>query len=399
MSSTNYKALIQTSILDEKNFVKATFKGQQRGEYVPWQEVVIRPVLIKDERHLQFSYFESNKNIVKNYNADDVAEKLTQLLAQPFKNYKVENSAGNFHVQITKKGRAIVHHSNASSTEKLDLSHNRRKAHLITKETSDAFLKAVGIMTGNGQIKANMQRKLHQINDFLRLIEDKLDAEALRKNEPIKVVDFGCGNAYLTFATYHYLNHLLQVKTHLTGVDVKADLMQRHLNNSQGLGWQHLNFVPTTIIDYEAETPADIVIALHACDTATDEALAQGIGWQSDYIFSAPCCHQHLQQQLRQQPSPTEFKPILRHGILRERWGDILTDTFRATILRMMGYRTEVIEFVSSEHTAKNLMIRAVRTSAPGQTEAIEEYKTLKSQWNVTPFLETLLGDQVTQFL
>ena len=318
--SDDYKQLIKVSVLDEESFTKAIFKGRQRGTQMPWREVVIRPVLLKEERHLQFSYFESTKDISKNYRGIAASEALEQLLHYPFKNYKIESRRGDFHVQMTKKGKAIIHRSRQASTGP-SLTHNRRKVQPLTEASATPFLQAVGIIGQNGQIKAAMRRKLRQINEYLRLLEDTIEVDQLRRQTPLHVVDFGCGNAYLTFATYYYLSHILGLPTHLTGVDSKADLMTRHLQRSETLQWEHLDFVPTTIIDYKSEHPPQIVLALHACDTATDEALAQGIGWHSPYILSAPCCHHHLQAQLRRQPGPSPFQPVLRQGILRERLG------------------------------------------------------------------------------
>lgn len=247
-------------------------------------------------------------------------------------------------------------------------------------------------MAKNGKIKANMQSKYRQINEFLKLIDETLEPKKLDKSS-FSVVDFGCGNAYLTFATYHYLTHILEIPTHLIGVDVKTDLLQKHIEHSRTLGWTNLSFQSVKIEDFEPARPVDIVLALHACDTATDEAIAQGIRMQSQFIFSAPCCHHHLQQQLDQQPLPLEFRSVLRHGILKEHLGDILTDAFRASILRMMGYKTDVVQFVSAEHTPKNLMIRAVKSVSPVNPKFVQEYKDLKNFWKVTPYLEHLLGD------
>jgi SAM-dependent methyltransferase len=211
------------------------------------------------------------------------------------------------------------------------------------------------------------------------------------------VVDCGCGSAYLTFAVYHYLNDMLGLPTRMTGVDIKADLLAGHADKVAALGWVGLDFEAARIIDFQPPVPPDIVLALHACDTATDEALAQAIGWGSKLIFSAPCCHHHLQAQLENGPLP--FQPILRHGILKERLSDILTDSLRALILRIMGYRTDVMELVAAEHTNKNLMIRAIRTAPPGERRFVEEYRALTEYWQVRPYLETLLGEAFTALL
>lgn len=243
-----------------------------------------------------------------------------------------------------------------------------------------------------------MQRKYTQINEFLRLL-DETDSFQDFKDKPLHVVDFGCGNAYLTFAVYYYLREILKLDAHVKGVDLKADLIERHREKTQKLGWDQLTFEVGHINDFRPEVIPDVVVALHACDTATDDALAHGIRWESKLIVCAPCCQHDLQVQMAQAPAPEALASVLGHGILFERMGDILTDTFRATFLRIMGYRTDVTQFVPIEHTAKNLMIRAVKISPPGKNPRwAEEYRNLKSFWQVTPHLEKILGDDYTRY-
>ena len=396
--SEEFKQLIRSHILDEATFVQATFAGQRRGEDLPWEQVTIRPVMIKGERHLQFAYFEPQRNISKNYLGEELAANLDELLAHPFKRYRVESGRGNFHVQITKKGKGIIHREKlASAKPSPPPQHDQAKNYLLAGPESHPFLQAMGIMRQDGQIRANMQRKMRQINEFLKLVDDTISLESLPERRPLHVVDFGCGNATLTFAIYHYLNHVRQLPARLTGVDLKQSLLEKRRATGQQLGWPGLDFVPAAIIDFASDQPADIVLALHACDTATDEALAKGIGWESRFIFSAPCCHHHLQQQLGREPAA--MQAVMRHGILKERLGDILTDALRAAILRILGYKAEVVEFVSSEHTAKNLMIRAVKRGPAGRFEAVQAYIELKSVWQVTPYLETLLGERLQRHL
>ena len=216
---------------------------------------------------------------------------------------------------------------------------------------------------------------------------------------PLHVVDAGCGNAYLTFAFYYYLHDYLKKPTSLIGIDSRSDPLERHQEKIAQLGWSDLMFQATTIADFQPTFVPDIVLSLHACDTATDEALAQGIQWQSRLLVSVPCCHHHLQLQVEQQPFPVPFGPVLRHSILKERLGDILTDSLRVLILQIMGYQTDIIQFVSNEHTAKNLMIRAVKSQRPGNPYSIQEYKDLKAFWKVTPYLEQLLGEALKRHL
>jgi SAM-dependent methyltransferase len=393
----DYKQLVRERILIRDELIRATFSGEQKGSSLQWNKVVVRPVEIKGEIHLQFSYFDDKKDITKNYLAD-AASKVDELLALPFRNIFVESKTGGLQVNVSKKGKAIVNEVKPPKTSTTDLAHDRQKNRLLSAENAEPFLKAVGIMTQDGKIKADMQRKFKQINEFLRLV-DETDAFQTLSNEPIHVVDFGCGNAYLTFAIYYYLHDILKLDAHVTGVDIKADLIERHQEKVKSLGWDQLTFQVGHIADYKPETIPNVILALHACDTATDDALAQGIRWGSKLIVCAPCCQHELQEQMSRVPMPEQLLPVFKDGVFFERMGDILTDTFRATILRILGYRTDVTQFVPIEHTAKNLMIRSVKTSSTGNIRWVEEYRNLKSFWQVTPYLEKILGDTYAQFL
>ena len=393
----DYSQLVQKRILDNGSFIRAVFSGEQKGSSVQWVKVTVRPVEIKGEFNLQFSYFDEKKDITKNYSLEDAVHKVNGLLALPFRNIFVESNAGNVQVNFSKKGKALVSESKpAAAPSQQNLAHDRDKCRLLSDENARPFLQAVGIMTQDGRIRADMQRKYKQINEFLRLL-DETASFSTWAGSPIHIIDFGCGNAYLTFAVYFYLHDILKLDTHVTGVDVNADLIERHQKKVESLGWEQLSFQVNRIADYQPDTAPDIVLALHACDTATDDALAKGIQWDSKVIVCAPCCQHELQAQLSKIPKPDQMLPVFQDGILSERMGDILTDTFRATTLRIMGYRTDVTQFVPIEHTAKNLMIRSVKTSDAGNERWVEEYRNLKSFWKVTPYLERLLGEEYAQ--
>ena len=395
----DHKKQAYERILNQDSFLRAVFSGQQKGSSLEWVKVLVRPVEIRGTIHLQFSYFDEKKDITKNYSFEEATAHIDELLALPFRNIFIEDRNGSLQVNISRKGKALVNERMISASSPIpDLTHDRQKSRLLTAENAAPFLKAVGIMTHDGRIRADMQRKFKQINEFLRLVDETNTFKDFI-GQPVHVVDFGCGNAYLTFAIYYYLHQILNLDAHVIGVDIKADLIERHQDKVQVLGWDQLRFHTGTIVGFQPEVIPDIVLALHACDTATDDALAQGIRWNSKLIVCAPCCQHELQEQMSHLPMPTQLLPIFHHGILFERMGDILTDTFRATILRIMGYRTDVTQFVPIEHTAKNLMIRAVKTSPPGNTRWVEEYRSLKAFWQVTPYLERLLGEAYVQFL
>lgn len=397
--TTDYQQRIRDTILRDETFLKATFSGQERNQTGQWIKVSIRPVLVRGKKHMQFSYFDVKKDTTKNYQGAEATEMLEQLLALGFKNVHIHTTHTHIAVTLTKKGKALIHTSKSEDQmHTTNLSHDHQKATLLTAADATPFLQAVGIMTQDGKIRADMQSKFRQINEFLKLVQQTGELEKFT-TMPLSVVDCGCGNAYLTFAFFYYLNDVLHIPTHLTGIDVNAELLAKHAEKSAHLAWPNLTFQPTSIIDFQPSIPPNIVLALHACDTATDEALAQGIAWQSTLIISAPCCQHHLQKQLDHQPTPSPFAPVERHNILKERLGDILTDTFRALILRIMGYQTDVVQFVSSEHTAKNLMIRAVKSLNVGNIQFVREYQALKDFWKVTPYLEQVLGETFTNLL
>lgn len=387
--SDDYRQLFRKVILDADDFVEASFSGPRQDGRLAWHKVTLRPVLIRNIKQIQFSYFDAEKNITKNHAGSEIQGPLEELLALPYRNLQLKRAGEQIRVQISKKGRAIIHRDRNVRQMNAGLEHDRKKRYLLSPET-DPFLHATGITTADGKVKAKMQRKFRQINQFLKLIDEtaRLDSSMDR---PVRVLDFGCGSAHLTFATYHYLSHVLQLPTQLVGVDIKDQLLEVHAQTAQRLGWEGISFQAMKIIDYLPDDAPDIVLALHACDTATDEALAQGIKSSTRYIFCAPCCHHHLQQQLNRKSAPTPFPAIRRHGILSERMGDILTDAFRALLLGMAGYKTDVVEFISTEHTPRNLMIRASRINGSADSRLAGEYQKMKDFWGVVPYLEDLV--------
>ena len=387
---SDYKETILNAVLDEPSFVRATFSGRQRGQTIAWQRLELRPVEIKGARHLQFSFFDDKKNIVKNYAGDTAVTELNNALALPFRNFHIIGQTETVQVNLTKKGKAIVkRHTNKTPTD-VSLAHDRAKNTILSEGDDIPFLRAMGVMRADGRIKADRRSKFQQINAFLKILAEINEIATLP--EPIRMVDFGCGNAYLTFAAYHYLQNIVGKQAIIVGVDGQESLIARNRQIAQSLGWADLTFEQGMIIDYQAAPPPNIVVALHACDTATDDVLAQGIRWQSEVVIAAPCCHHHLQVQLKERPSPPEFDAVLRYGLLHERLGDILTDAFRAAILRMQGYQVTVMQFVSPDHTPKNLLLRAVKKNSIKDVEtAVAEYTQLQQYWQVKPYLAQLL--------
>ncbi len=391
----DYRATLRAAAQQEETFLQLTASGKARGGSPQWQKVAVRPVVVKGERSLQFTYFDDRKAFTKNY-ADAAANaELDEVLTAPFSHFHLQATTGDLHVRLTKRGKALVSHGKPSRAQpQPDLAHNRTKRHLLPVGKPDTFLWTTGITDRAGKVRPAMRGKFRQVNTFLEHFWHALPAAA-DAERPLTIIDYGCGSAYLTFAAYHYASHVQGRPTQVIGVDSDTEIIAKCRRLQESLQWEGLAFHESRIVDFQPATRPDVVLSLHACDTATDEAIAQGIRWQGNVILAAPCCQHELHDQV-QHP---EFQAVLRHGILKQRTADILTDAFRALVLRIMGYKTDVVEFVSPEHTSRNLLIRAVKSQAPGDSAAVQEYMRLKQFWNVTPYLEELLGDVLAPYL
>lgn len=389
--TTHIKELVQ----DEETFVRLVLKTPLPGTGNPWRQVTIRPVLLKGGRHLQFSYLNQRQDITKNYRGGEAESRLAEALTLPFASIAVQSTTGERLFQVTRRGRTILHRSTPARTAAPDLAHDASKQLALPVGRPDAFLQASGIMDEQGHVRPGMHDKFTQVNELLKLLIHTGELEHL-PDRPVQILDCGCGSAYLSFALYHYLSDVRHLPTRLVGIDTNETLVRKAREQSAQLGFAGACFVPSSILAYRPQVAPDIVLALHACDTATDEALVRGVEGQARLLLCAPCCHHHLHQQLH---AVAPFGPIVGEGSLKHRLGDILTDTFRALILRILGYRTDVVEFVAAEHTDKNLLIRALRRGPLPDTCAVDEYLALKNFWGVTPYLETLLCERLAPYL
>jgi len=396
--------VVRDSVLEDPDFVRAVFSGVRGGGELPWRRVIVRPVALRGGRHLQFEYRDERTSSARNFPVAEAHDALDALIEAPFRNIQVESTTASVHVGFSKRGRPLMSRGKPSKRRDApDLAHDRRKERPLPEGERDAYLEAIGIMARDGTIRAAKQKKYRQINEFIRAVTS-LPVLRTIEERPLRVADLGCGNAYLSFAIHHYLNEKAGIPATLVGVDVREDLIERNRAVARELGWQDVAFECCPNADFRPAEPPHLTFALHACDTACDEAIAQAVKWGSEVIAVATCCHHHLQAQLEERDEQAAsragergdaFAAVRRHGLLRERLGDVLTDAFRVAILGALGYRTGAIEFVSPEHTPRNVLIRAERTSGAGAARALAEYDRLKAYWGVTPHLETLLGEQL----
>jgi SAM-dependent methyltransferase len=383
------RELVASTILGP-DFRRATFGGVARDALSPWQRVVVRVIELRGDSYLQFSYFDSKKDITRNYSPSEAPAPLNELLGFGFSGIHLSTTAEEIDLRLTKKGNVLVGRR-AADGDSAPKAHNRTKNLPLPEGRADRLLEVMGIMTPDGCVRPTMRGKYAQINEFLKQLLHVLDDTSLRSlDRELEILDCGCGSSYLTLAVHHYLNDILALPTRITGVDVNEEVIRKSVERSEKLGAEGIAFACGRIRGLTARP--DIVLALHACDTATDEAIATAIRGEAKLLLSVPCCHHNLNTEIRAEGPADILRPLLRHGILRERTADLVTDAFRALVLRIMGYRTDVVEFTTTEHTARNLMIRAIRGLPPGDPSFVREYQEMKKFWGVTPYIEGALG-------
>lgn len=374
-----------TLIMDTHSLVRAVLSGRRRTMQVEHERIDIRPVVIKGTIVLQLTHNDGKATTTKNMAPDKSL--LLELLSSGYANITVDTVEGSTSIRVTKSGQAQVHFENKALEQ--NLSHDKKKERLL--DPTDPFLVEVGIADHKGQIKPSKNDKYKQVEEFLRLLVPTLNSaiEAGQivkptKDKPLSIVDLGCGHAYLTFAAHQYLRSI-GMSVHVTGIDVRPASRDRNNEIATKLGiTETITFKAEEIASTTANR-ADVAIALHACDTATDDAIAWAVNGGAKLLLIAPCCHHDIQKQMEQSPEP--WGAVTKFGVMKERMGDLLTDALRAQILRIVGYRVEIIEFIGGEHTPRNIMIRAVKTGAQPDVLDIDRYREITAQWGVVPAL------------
>ena len=385
---------LRTELLAPDTLIRAVASGRRKGLRPSWRRVELRYVDLKAGRRLQVTRYDETQAHVVNHDAAGASEAVDALLAEPFGNWHLETAGETLQVRVTKGGAAAVSVQPGPGAVP-DRSHDRAKARMLPED--DPVLIALGISDADGRVKPSRRAKYRQVEEFLRelaaSVDDALATGRLAPTvqEPLRVVDLGCGNAYLTFAAHAWLSRVRALPVRVVGVDVKEQSRRHNTEVAERLGVAGtISFVRSGIDDVVLAEQPQVVLALHACDTATDDALARAVDWDAVLILAAPCCHHDISRQLRDHPAPTPYTMLVRDGILRERFADTLTDALRAALLRTRGYRVDVVEFIGSEHTPRNTLLRAVRTSDAPLGDP--EYDALTATWQVRPRLADLLG-------
>lgn len=382
------------------DFARATFAGAARGASTEWVRVVVRPVEVRGARHVQFAYHGAKKVLTKNVEPGAIDDPLEELLLIGFAGVHVSLRTEEIDVRTSRKGKVHIGRSRAQvhSTAPAGTEHNRAKDVPLPEGRASHLLEVLGISTADGTVRPTMRAKFTQINEFLKHLSHALDDTGLaRLNRPVELLDCGCGLSYLTLAAHHYLNDVREIPARVVGVDVNDEVIRKSMERAERAAAGGAEFACRRI--GTADVPADVVIALHACDTATDDAIAQAVRSEARLLLCVPCCHHDLNRALGASAGDGVLRPVLRHGILLQRTADLITDAFRALALRICGYRTDVVEFVATEHTPRNLMIRAVRGAPAGDAAHVTEYQEMKRFWRVTPYIEKALGEPFQQLV
>ena len=374
---------LRTVLEDNLNseFLLAVLSNPRRADGP--NKVRIRPVRHKDRHVYQFEAFCGTQVFHQNLEKEEACGKILEYM-ENFRQMQLETQSAAVSALVSKKGKVTVKKKlRARKKAPAETDHNRKKHYILEEGISVPFLQDLGVMTAEGKIVRTKFDKFRQINRFLEFIQDVLPK--LPREREIRILDFGCGKSYLTFAMYYYLHELQGLDVRILGLDLKEDVIRACNQLSQRYGYEKLRFLEGNIADYTGADEVDMVVTLHACDTATDFALAKAVGWKAKVILSVPCCQHELNGQMENEL----LRPILQYGLIKERLAALVTDDLRAQYLEREGYDVQVLEFIDMEHTPKNILLRAVRTGRKGENgaaiQACEEF------FHVSPTLGKLL--------
>ncbi|MFM2270130.1 MAG: hypothetical protein RIS01_159 [Actinomycetota bacterium] len=363
-------------------FVRAVLSGQRRSLQPEYVRVDIKPVMIKDELKFQIVGSDGKKDITKNVELDFDFQ---ALFLSGYSNLQVDTTTESYSVRISKKDQAIAGLSKVKLTR--ELSHDRQKQRMLPE--SNQIFKALEMSDMLGRIKPTKMDKYKQVDEFLRLMNQLIDGQ-LSDQKDISIVDLGCGHAYLTFAVQEFLKNKFQ-KVSILGVDERVDSKDHNEKVAVKLKVQS-SFIAAKIADTPNQK-VDIAIALHACDTATDDAISWAVKNNAKVIMAAPCCMHQLQTQIKDSPEPWAL--LTKYGLVKERLIDLITDSLRAQILKLLGYKVDIVEFIGGEHTARNILIRAVKSDLPALEIDKERYIQMLNQWQIKPYLANLLEQEL----
>ena len=375
-----YIQTIQESIFDN-TFIKISL-GNYKGSEVDLKNIYIKRILIKKEEKLSFTFRYKTRDIVKNYAIAEGITLVETYLQTGFRVGMLFTNEFELSLEHLNNQKVILRETESLNKKiKVSLEHDRPKKRLI-QTTEKSYLHELKITDLSGNVYKNAQDKYRQINHYVDILSSLI--KELPDRDLLKVVDMGSGKGYLTFALYDYLTNILQKNTSIIGVEFRPDMVELCNGIAQKTGFENLNFVQGTIEDYDS-ADTNILIALHACDTATDDAISKGISAQADLIVVAPCCHKQIRREMEKNKAKNDLDFLLKYGIFMERQAEMVTDGIRALILEYFGYKTKVFEFISDAHTPKNVLIVGIKgkTNPKKQEEILLKIKATKEYFGI----------------
>ena len=387
----NVSELVE-KIINEESLIYAIFSGVRNKAEKTFNKVSVKKVIIKNEVKHQFEYFYDKNVEHKNLDKEETKAEINKYFQSYFKQALINTVDSDYHILINKKAISKIV-KKAASKKDSEVSHNRKKKYILNEGEKTPFLIELGIMTQEGKIVNSKYDKFKQINRYLELVSDCIPY--LDKSKTLRIIDFGCGKAYLTFALYDYLVLKMGYNVEIVGLDLKENVIEFCSDLSKKLSFENLRFVQGDIKGFTQFKEVDMVISLHACNTATDDALATAVNWGAKVILAVPCCQHELLKKIKN----NAMFPMLKFGIIKEKLSSLITDSLRANVLEIMGYRTQVLEFIDMEHTPKNIMIRAFFEDTQNIDKVVKEYKQFKIQWQISPYIEEAFGKKLTDKL
>lgn len=372
----NYIDIIK-ELLVKNELIEIIISGKEE-KTTEYNKISIKPFLKDEIIYFQFAYIYDKKTTHENIEAVETIDKLVEDFVN-FKQMVIFSKSNDYQVLKNKKGVKVI--KNKASKKQGELLHNRKKNYIIPEDEPCKFLEILGVMNEKGKVFKDKYDKFRQINKYLEFIRDIKDE--LNKKKKIRIVDFGSGKAYLTFALYYYINEVLGVEAEITGIDLKKDVVEFCNDTAKKLEYKNLKFLWGDIKTFTEFEGIDMIVTLHACDIATDMAIAHGIKWKSRIIMVVPCCQHEIFTQIKNE----SMSPLLKHGILKERISSLVTDAARGNLLEVVGYNVQFVEFIDMEHTPKNIMIRAIYNGQKNE-KALVEYLRYKEFWSIEPYLE-----------
>lgn len=370
----NIQEIIKNSLLENK-FIYGVFTTPRNKSENPYIKITARTISIKNEYIIQFEKFTEKQAFHDNYTFEEAYEEIVNLIINEYRNINLFTEDADFQLIVSKKGSIKVTEKEPSKKQKIE-DHNKKKQYIINENEPCDFLIHLGVMTKDGAVYAKKYDKFKQINKFLEIVDDSLKDKTLE--DDFMIIDFGCGKAYLTFALYYYFYFIRKIKVRIIGLDLKDEVIQFCNETAEKLNYEHLEFIYGNIRDFEYKSNVNMVVTLHACDTATDAALVKAIKWNTEIILSVPCCQHEFFDKL----DNPDLVPMLKHGLIKERISSLVTDSLRSLFLEKKGYKVQLMEFIAMEHTPKNILIRAIKTDKVNQ-KSEKEYENFKNFWNL----------------